>query len=207
MVKETMKRKKPSFNETYYGFRTFSQLLEDAQRRGIVQLRRDQKSGSYVVEDLGSSVGMRSDMIQPRTEATPPPRTEPAPQPRPEPAAAAEAEGNGPRTRRRRSRGRGRGKAAAGVPGSGESAPQGVEDGAELDDHDHDHEEGEEEATAAESEHEAPAADREPAPEPAEHPAQPQAFAPEEPPARSERPFLSLFSWVRRDPREEEGKG
>ena len=55
MVKETMKRKKPSFNETYYGFRTFSHLLEDAQRRGIVELRRDQKSGSYVIEDLGSA--------------------------------------------------------------------------------------------------------------------------------------------------------
>ena len=36
MVKETMKRKRPSFNESYYGFRTFSHLLEDAQRRGIV---------------------------------------------------------------------------------------------------------------------------------------------------------------------------
>ena len=55
MVKETMKRKKPSFNETYYGFRTFSHLLEDAQRRGIVVLRRDQKSGSYIVEDLGTN--------------------------------------------------------------------------------------------------------------------------------------------------------
>ena len=55
MVKETMKRKKPSFNETYYGFRTFSHLLEDAQRRGIVTLRRDQKSGSYIVEDLGAA--------------------------------------------------------------------------------------------------------------------------------------------------------
>src|SRR5262245_16812848 len=53
MVKETMKRKKPSFNETYYGFRTFSHLLEDAQKRGLVVLRRDQKSGSYVVDDLG----------------------------------------------------------------------------------------------------------------------------------------------------------
>ncbi len=53
MVKETMKRKKPSFNETYYGFRSFSNLLEDAQRRGVVTLRRDQKSGSYIIEDLG----------------------------------------------------------------------------------------------------------------------------------------------------------
>lgn len=55
MVKETMKRKKPSFNESYYGFRSFSHLLEDAQRRGIVVLRRDPKSGSYVVEDLGAA--------------------------------------------------------------------------------------------------------------------------------------------------------
>src|SRR5512139_4114532 len=53
MVKETMKRKRPSFNEGYYGFRTFSHLLEDAQRRGILTLRRDQRSGSYIVEDLG----------------------------------------------------------------------------------------------------------------------------------------------------------
>jgi uncharacterized LabA/DUF88 family protein len=55
MVKETMKRKKPSFNETYYGFRSFSNLLEDAQRRGVVNLRRDQKSGSYIIEDLGAA--------------------------------------------------------------------------------------------------------------------------------------------------------
>ena len=55
MVKETMKRKKPSFNEGYYGFRTFSHLLEDAQKRGIVKLRRDQRSGSYIVEDLGDA--------------------------------------------------------------------------------------------------------------------------------------------------------
>ncbi|MEO5763068.1 MAG: hypothetical protein ABIR28_12230, partial [Vicinamibacteria bacterium] len=37
------------------GFRSFSSLLEDAQRRGVVTLRRDQKSGSYIVEDLGAA--------------------------------------------------------------------------------------------------------------------------------------------------------
>src|SRR6185503_19640173 len=80
MVKETMKRKKPSFNETYYGFRTFSHLLEDAQRRNIVVLRRDQKSGSYIVEDLGAAGTMG-----PRTELA---ATNSAPGPRPvEPAA------------------------------------------------------------------------------------------------------------------------
>ena len=46
-----MKRKKPSFNETYYGFRTFSHLLEDAQRRGIVMLRRRFSAGVPVQID------------------------------------------------------------------------------------------------------------------------------------------------------------
>src|SRR5262249_37021594 len=36
MVKDTMKRKKPSFNETYHGYRTFSELLEDAQKEGLL---------------------------------------------------------------------------------------------------------------------------------------------------------------------------
>ena len=56
-----MKRKKPSFNETYYGFRSFWHLLEDAQRRGIVTLRRDQKSGSYIIEDLGAAAAAKTD--------------------------------------------------------------------------------------------------------------------------------------------------
>jgi uncharacterized LabA/DUF88 family protein len=66
MVKETMKRKKPSFNETYYGFRSFSSLLEDAQRRGVVTLRRDQKSGSYIVEDLGAAARGDGSIVAPR---------------------------------------------------------------------------------------------------------------------------------------------
>ncbi len=61
-----MKRKKPSFNETYYGFRSFSSLLEDAQRRGVVTLRRDQKSGSYIVEDLGAAARGDGSIVPPR---------------------------------------------------------------------------------------------------------------------------------------------
>ena len=49
MVKQTMQRKKPSFNEEYYGYRTFSDLLEDAQRNNIIKIKKDQKSGSYVI--------------------------------------------------------------------------------------------------------------------------------------------------------------
>ena len=49
MVKQTMQRKKPSFNEGYYGYSTFSELLEDAERDNLVKLKKDQRSGSYVV--------------------------------------------------------------------------------------------------------------------------------------------------------------
>jgi uncharacterized protein (TIGR00288 family) len=53
MVKETMKRKKPSFNESYHGYRTFSDLLEDAEKQGIIQLRTDTRSGTYVIIGFG----------------------------------------------------------------------------------------------------------------------------------------------------------
>src|SRR5436309_899652 len=96
MVKETMKRKKPSFNETYYGFRTFSHLLEDAQRRGIVVLRRDQKSGSYIVEDLGpgavssgAAASPTASMPAPSVAPSPAPAALPAPPPPTRPAEAA----------------------------------------------------------------------------------------------------------------------
>jgi len=49
MVKQTLKRRKPGFNETYYGFRSFNQLLEEAQARSLVSLERDEKSGGYIV--------------------------------------------------------------------------------------------------------------------------------------------------------------
>lgn len=49
MVKQTMQRKKPSFNEGYYGYGSFSELLEDAQKKNVVKIKKDQRSGSYVV--------------------------------------------------------------------------------------------------------------------------------------------------------------
>src|SRR5216683_2706368 len=54
MVKDTMKRKKPSFNESYHGYRTFSELLEDAQKEGLLELETDSRSGTYVVTRFGS---------------------------------------------------------------------------------------------------------------------------------------------------------
>jgi uncharacterized protein (TIGR00288 family) len=49
MVKQTMQRKQPYFNESYYGYKSFSELLEDAERHGLITLKRDAKSGGYVV--------------------------------------------------------------------------------------------------------------------------------------------------------------
>ncbi|MCG8462530.1 MAG: NYN domain-containing protein [Holophagales bacterium] len=49
MLKQTMKRKRPSFAEGYYGYGSFSELLEDAERKGVIRLRRDRRSGSYIV--------------------------------------------------------------------------------------------------------------------------------------------------------------
>jgi uncharacterized protein (TIGR00288 family) len=54
MVKQALKRRKPGFNETYHGFRTFSKLLEAAQTRGLLQLEHDEKSGGYIVTSLAA---------------------------------------------------------------------------------------------------------------------------------------------------------
>jgi uncharacterized LabA/DUF88 family protein len=48
MLKEAIKRRKPDFNESYYGFRAFGNLLEEAQGRGLLEFGRDEKSGAYV---------------------------------------------------------------------------------------------------------------------------------------------------------------
>lgn len=53
MLKDTIKRKKPSFNEDYFGYRTFSELLEDAQREGLLELDKHRTSGMYVVTRFG----------------------------------------------------------------------------------------------------------------------------------------------------------
>ncbi|HVF18203.1 MAG TPA: NYN domain-containing protein [Steroidobacteraceae bacterium] len=49
MVKQTLKRRNPGFNESYFGFRTFSDLLEDAQKHKLLTLEPDQKSGGYII--------------------------------------------------------------------------------------------------------------------------------------------------------------
>jgi uncharacterized protein (TIGR00288 family) len=49
MVKQTLKRRNPGFSESYFGFRTFSDLLEEAQARKLLTLEADQKSGGYII--------------------------------------------------------------------------------------------------------------------------------------------------------------
>ena len=53
MVKDTMKRKRPSFNESYHGYNSFSELLEHAEDQELIKLRVDQRSGTYVIAGLG----------------------------------------------------------------------------------------------------------------------------------------------------------
>lgn len=49
MIKQTLKRRKPGFSESYYGFKSFSQLLEEAEAEGILKLERDEKSGGFII--------------------------------------------------------------------------------------------------------------------------------------------------------------
>jgi len=56
MIKQALKRRKPGFNEAYYGFKSFNGLLEEARARGLLGLERDDKSGGYVVRAAGQEV-------------------------------------------------------------------------------------------------------------------------------------------------------
>ena len=52
MVKQALKRRKPGFTESYYGFRSFNKLLEEGQTRNLLTLERDDKSGGYIIHVL-----------------------------------------------------------------------------------------------------------------------------------------------------------
>jgi uncharacterized LabA/DUF88 family protein len=215
MVKETMKRKKPSFNETYYGFRTFSHLLEDAQRRGIVELRRDQKSGSYVIEDLGSAgigtarpeqsgpVGVPAPAASSSRAVEAPREAEMAAAP---PAAdvSAAAEGtNGsaraPRRRRSRSR-RPRSTSTLAAGAFPDAAGTATDTHADESDADHadDHGDAGDHGEAYEADHDhGSAAHDEPAHD--AHADERAAAAPEKPADAGDTGPFSFFSWMRRE--------
>ena len=104
MLKEAIKRRKPDFNESYYGFRAFGNLLEEAQTRGLLEFGRDEKSGAYVYRSSG---------LAPRSESTVEVPAVPVVQE--QEVRAVEAAAVKPAARRK-GRGGGR-KAAAGAPG------------------------------------------------------------------------------------------
>jgi len=52
MVKQTLQRRHPGFNESFYGFGSFTELLEEAQSRGLMELELDEKSGGYIIRKV-----------------------------------------------------------------------------------------------------------------------------------------------------------
>ncbi len=49
MIKQTVRRVYPGFNEEYYGYASFAELLEDAGTQGVLDIEFDEKRGNYVV--------------------------------------------------------------------------------------------------------------------------------------------------------------
>jgi hypothetical protein len=52
LVKETIKRQNPGFNEEYHGYRSFSRLLEEAQKSKLITIHKDARSGTYVIDEV-----------------------------------------------------------------------------------------------------------------------------------------------------------
>jgi uncharacterized protein (TIGR00288 family) len=53
LIKQVLKRKRPEFSERFHGYRTFTELLEDAGKRGLLEVTADVKSGGFVVSGFG----------------------------------------------------------------------------------------------------------------------------------------------------------
>ena len=54
MVKQALKRRQPGFNESYYGFRSFGKLLDEAEARKLLTLEHDEKSGGVIIKSINS---------------------------------------------------------------------------------------------------------------------------------------------------------
>ncbi len=97
VLKEAIKRRKPDFSESYYGFRSFGGLLEEMQARGFLKMGRDEKSNAYVFRSGGSDAALAPAGV---TEAAPA-----APEVLPLVHRVGEPEAREPRGRGARSRG------------------------------------------------------------------------------------------------------
>jgi len=123
VLKEAIKRRKPDFSESYYGFRAFGNLLEEAQARGLLEFGRDEKSGTYVYRSSGSNGGSSgganaSEAVAEQPAAAPSPVLEVFETAAVSVIAAAEDSGAKPEARRRGRGGRkpAEKKIAAAVP-------------------------------------------------------------------------------------------
>ena len=101
LLKDTLKRRRPEFSEVYYGFRTFGNLLEEAQVRGLFEFGRDEKSGTYVYRSGAPAVLAEPAPLETALMEASAPETFDAAAPAP--AAPEEGRGEG---RRRGGRGR-----------------------------------------------------------------------------------------------------
>ncbi len=106
LLKDTLKRRRPDFNETYYGFRTFGNLLEEAQSRGMLEFGRDEKSGAYVYRSAAQPAAMPAPVSE-QVEL---------PEVVAEVAAAEEAQPSKPEPRRRGRGGRNRQEVVEAAP-------------------------------------------------------------------------------------------
>ncbi len=118
LLKDTLKRRRPDFNETYYGFRTFGNLLEEAQHRGMLEFGRDEKSGAYVYRSSAAQAAAAA-VVEPHAPLGEEAMAEHAPEQEavPEPQAKPES--------RRRGRG-GRKQAAEAIEQAAPGEPAGM---------------------------------------------------------------------------------
>jgi uncharacterized protein (TIGR00288 family) len=69
VLKEAIKRRRPDFNESYFGFRAFGSLLDEAQSRGLFEVGRDEKSGTFVfrnAQDNGARLEEAVSVVAPQ---------------------------------------------------------------------------------------------------------------------------------------------
>ena len=117
VLKEAVKRRKPDFSETRYGFRAFGNLLEEAQVRGLLEFGRDEKSGAYVYRSSAARQepapvdATVSEVAAAQTDAVA------------EPLAVPEAPAAKPDSRRKRTSSRKSAKAADAAPEPAVEAP------------------------------------------------------------------------------------
>jgi hypothetical protein len=71
VLKEALKRRHPGFNENYHGFKTFGGLLEEAQKRELLEFGRDEKSGAYVKRRIGAAAAAPVEELRPAAVEAP----------------------------------------------------------------------------------------------------------------------------------------